>query len=197
MPFASSRLARRPSSWPVVRRHPGQPRRRETGVAVTVTDEGGVNGGATAWAFYFHQSNVKAHDSTISNNSSPGCATLQADASTLDFVNVTLSGNVATAGVGGAICIFSNGGTLTNCTVANNQANGGSSYSSFYGAAIFGGGLTLDNTIVADNTTMNTQGRMTCAATEAGTHDVQWPKDKVAAVAPIRPVFRGSPSWIR
>jgi hypothetical protein len=136
--------------------------------------------GPGAGAFYFHQSNVKVRDSTISNNSSPGCGALQADVSTLDFVNATLSGNVATAGVGGAICIFSNGGTLTNCTLANNQANGGSSYSNFYGAAIFGGGLTLDNTIVADNTTMNTQGRMTCAATEAGTHDVQWPMNKVA-----------------
>jgi hypothetical protein len=94
--------------------------------------------GPGAGAFYFHGANVKVHESTLSNNASPVCGALQADGSTLDFVNVTMSGNVATAGVGGAICIFSNGGTLTNCTLANNQANGGSSYSNFYGAAIFG-----------------------------------------------------------
>ncbi len=87
--------------------------------------------------------------------------------------------NVATDGIGGAICIFSNGGTLTNCTLAGNQAKGGSSFSNYYGAAIFGGNLTLDNTIVANNTTMNSQGRMQCAATEMGARDVQWPMNKV------------------
>jgi hypothetical protein len=139
------------------------------------TDGSGPGGGA----FYFHATNVNVSDSTLSNNSSPSCGGVQADGSTLAFVNVTLGGNAATNGVGGAICIFSNGGTLTNCTLAGNQALGGSSYSNYYGAAIFGGGLTLDNTIVSGNTTMNSMGRMTCAATEMGQNDVQWPKNKV------------------
>ncbi len=135
--------------------------------------------GPGAGAFYFHNANVNVNSSTISNNSSPGCGGLQADASTLKFTNVTLSGNVATAGVGGAICIFSNGGTLTNCTLAGNQANGGSSYSNYYAAAIFGGGLTLDNCIIADNTTMNSMGRMSCGNEEMGSRDIQWPMNKV------------------
>lgn len=135
--------------------------------------------GPGAGAFYFHNANVNVNNSTISNNSSPGCGALQADASTLEFSNVTMSGNVATAGVGGAICIYSNGGTLTNCTLAGNEANGGTSYSNFYGAAIFGGNLTLNNTILANNTTMNGEGRMQCANTEMGARDIQWPMDKV------------------
>jgi hypothetical protein len=147
--------------------------------------------GPGAGAFYFHNTNVNVDDSTISNNSSPSCGGLQADASTLTFANVTIAGNVATAGIGGAICIFSNGGTLTNCTIAGNQANGGSSYSNYYGAAIFGGGLTLENTILSDNTTMNSMGRMTCAATEMGTHDVQWPADKVVGGSPDSPCIDG------
>jgi hypothetical protein len=140
---------------------------------------GSDGSGPGAGAFYFHNTNVNVNNSTISNNSSPGCGGFQADGSTLKLSNVTMSGNVATAGVGGAICIFSNGGTLTNCTLANNQANGGSSFSNYYGAAIFGGNLTLNNTIIANNTTMNSEGRMQCAATESGAHDLQWPVNKV------------------
>jgi hypothetical protein len=135
--------------------------------------------GPGAGAFYFHNANLNIRNSTISNNSSPGCGGLQADATTLAFTNVTLSANMATAGVGGAMCIFSNGGTLTNCTLAGNQALGGSSFSNYYGAAIFGGNLSLANCIIADNTTVNSQGRMQCAQTEMGSHDLQWPMNKV------------------
>ncbi|HTB72137.1 MAG TPA: choice-of-anchor Q domain-containing protein [Polyangiaceae bacterium] len=135
--------------------------------------------GPGAGAFYVHNANVNVNNTTISNNQSPGCGGFQVDGSTLNFSNVTLSGNVAIAGVGGAICVFSNGGTLTNCTLSGNQANGGTSYSNYYGAAIFGGNLTLNDTIVANNTTMNSEGRMQCAATEMGSHDIQWPMNKV------------------
>jgi hypothetical protein len=142
--------------------------------------------GPGAGAFYAHAANLRVHESTISNNSSPGCGAVQADGSLLDFRNVTLSGNVATKGIGGAICIFSNGGTLTNCTLSGNKALGGSSFSDFYGAAIFGGNLTLENTVLANNTTQNSMGRMQCAggAPEAGSHDLQWPRNKVVGGSP-------------
>ena len=152
--------------------------------------------GPGAGAFYFHNTNLNIDDSTISNNSSPGCGGLQADSTTLAFSNVTLSGNVASDGVGGAICIFSNGGTLTNCTLAGNQANAptgedASTYGNFYGAAIFGGGLTLDNCIVANDTTDNPLARMACANTETGAHDVQWPMDKSAGGGTDTPCVTG------
>ncbi len=150
--------------------------------------------GPGAGAFYFHNANLNVNDSTISNNSSPGCGALQADTTTLAFTNVTMSGNTATAGIGGAICLFSKGGTLTNCTLAGNQALGGTaSYSNFYGAAIFGGSLTLENCILANNTTVNTEGRMQCAggAPEMGSHDVQWPVNKVAGGGADSPCVTG------
>ncbi|HEY4107226.1 MAG TPA: choice-of-anchor Q domain-containing protein, partial [Polyangiaceae bacterium] len=60
-------------------------------------------------------------------------------------------------------------------------ALGGNSYSNFYGAAIFGGGLELDNCLIANNTTDNNLGRMSCAGgTLTGKNDLQWPKNKVA-----------------
>ncbi|MGH7435845.1 MAG: choice-of-anchor Q domain-containing protein, partial [Polyangiaceae bacterium] len=149
--------------------------------------------GPGAGAFYFHNANLKINDSTISNNSSPGCGALQADATTVTFSNVTFSGNKATDGIGGAMCLFSNGGTLTNCTFAGNQALGGSSYSNYYGAAIFGGGLTLNNCVLANNTTVNTMGRMQCAggAPEMGSKDVQWPMNKVAGGGADSPCVTG------
>jgi predicted outer membrane repeat protein len=146
---------------------------------------GTTGAGPGAGAIYAHAATLKFRNSTLSNNASPGCGCVQADGSTLDFQNVTFSGNTATKGIGGAICIFSNGGTLKNCTLANNQALGGSSFSDFYGAAIFGGGLTVDNTIIANNTTENSMGRMQCAGTtaETGSNDVQWPQKKVVGGA--------------
>ncbi len=143
------------------------------------TDGDGSGGGA----FYFSNTNVVFRNSTISNNSSPGCGGVQADSSTLAWTNVTLAGNAATDGVGGGLCIFSNGGTLTNCTIANNTAAGGTSYSNYYAAAIFGGALTLTNTIIANNTTMNSEGRMSCGATDMGTNDLQWPMNHVVGGA--------------
>jgi hypothetical protein len=151
------------------------------------TDGSGPGGGA----LYVHNANLEVTASTISRNSSPGCGAVQVDATQLTFTNVTAAENVATAGIGGALCIFSNGGTITNSTFAGNQANGGSSYSNFYGAAIFGGGLTLSNTILANNTTMNSMGRMTCAATEAGQNDLQWPMTKVVGGSNDSPCLPG------
>ena len=54
----------------------------------------------------------------------------------LDFTNVTFAGNHATKGLGGAMSIFGNGGTLTNVTFADNLSDGGSGY---FAAAIAGG----------------------------------------------------------
>ena len=135
--------------------------------------------GSSAGALYAHNTDLRVTASTIANNTAPTCGAVQADATVLDFTNVTLAGNIASHGIGGGLCIFSEGGTLASCTLAGNQANGGSSFSDFYGAAIFGGNLTIQNSLIADNTTENSMGRMSCAHTEAGSHDLQWPKNKV------------------
>ncbi len=142
----------------------------------------GVGGGA----FYVSNATLNFTNSTISNNSAPSCGGIQTDSSTVAFTNVTVAGNHATGdadagvvGIGGGMCIFSNGGTLNNCTFANNTAAGGTSYSDFYAAALFGNGLAINNTIIANNTTMNSEGRMSCGNTFSGARDIQWPKNKV------------------
>ena len=75
------------------------------------------------------------------------------------------------------MCAFSGGGTFTSCTFGENQALGGDSFSDYYSAAVFGT-VVLDNTLLAGNSTMNDEGRMTCGATDTGTHDLQWPTTK-------------------
>jgi hypothetical protein len=146
--------------------------------------------GSGAGAFYVHNGAIQVSASAVTGNSSTGCGAIQVDSSTLDLVNVTLSGNKATDGVGGALCSFS-GGTLTNCTFADNSAAGGTSFSNYYAAAIFGSTVAVSNTIFYDNTTMNSEGRMTCGATETGSEDLQWPMDKTVGGSPDSPCVTG------
>ena len=138
---------------------------------------GTTGAGSGAGAFYVHNGAVTVDASTLSHNSSVECGATQTDTGTMAMTNVTLSGNVATAGVGGAVCVFSGGGAFTNCTFGENQALGGNSFSDYDSAAVFGT-VALTNTILADNRTMNDKGRMTCGATDTGTHDLQWPTTK-------------------
>ena len=92
-----------------------------------------VQGGG---AVYFHNSTLVMNACTISNNAAPGAGGIQADGTTLQLTNDTFAGNIATKGLGGAIALFGNGGTMTNCTFAGNQSSGGSGY---FAAAIAGG----------------------------------------------------------
>ncbi|MGO8996374.1 MAG: choice-of-anchor Q domain-containing protein [Polyangiaceae bacterium] len=167
----------------------------------TVTGPLGVTGqGQGGGAFYIENATLNFTNSTISNNSAPSCGGVQTDESTVAFTNVTVAGNAATAvgtpdggtgGIGGGMCVFSNGGTLNNCTFANNTATGGTSYSAFYGAALFGNGLTINNTIIDENTTDNSEGRMSCGNTFTGARDVQWPEDKVVGGSQDSPCVTG------
>src|SRR5205823_6428556 len=82
-------------------------------------------------------------------------------------------GNTATTGIGGGICIFSNGGTLRNCTLAGNQAQSGT--------AIVGGNVTVDNSIIANNGT----GGSPCAQMETGMSNLEWPHNQSACIGGI------------
>jgi hypothetical protein len=154
----------------------------------------GVGGGA----FYVSNGVLEFTNSTISNNSAPSCGGIQADNSTVNLTNMTIVANHALGdsdagitGIGGGMCIFSNGGTVNNCTFANNTAAGGTSYSEFYAAALFGNGLTISNTIIANNTTMNGEGRMSCGNTFGGARDLQWPQNHVVGGNPDSPCVTG------
>lgn len=129
------------------------------------------NGGA----LYFHNSNLIVTASTISGNTATTSGGgLFADGSSLAFTNDTFADNIAEKGLGGAIALFGNGGSLQNLTFVGNQASGGSGY---FGAAIAGNtALSINNTLFDANTTRDCYTPMACSTgASAGTHDLQWP----------------------
>jgi hypothetical protein len=127
--------------------------------------------GPGAGAFYVHNANVVVDATAFSNNSSVGCGALQIDSSTTTVANTTFSGNAATAGVGGAACMFS-AGTFNNCTFSTNSVSGGATY---FGGALFGAAPVLNNTIFANQTTTDPYSGQTCGKAGTGSNDLQWP----------------------
>jgi hypothetical protein len=125
-------------------------------------------------ALYFHNSKLVIKASTFSSNDADQAGAIQADGTTLDLTNVTFSSNTAQSSVGGALALFGDGGTLVNCTFADNKAEGGSG---FYGAATAGNtALTIRNTIFGGNTTQDCGAAMACAdGASTGAGDIQWP----------------------
>lgn len=129
------------------------------------------NGGA----MYFHNSNLVITASTISGNTASAAGGgLFADGSLLAFTNDTFAANTVERGLGGAIILFGNGGSLLNLTFTGNQAQGGSGY---FGAAIAGNTtLTINNTLFSANTTTDCGAPMACATgASTGSHNLQWP----------------------
>ena len=126
-------------------------------------------------ALYFHNSNLTVKASTLSGNSAAGSGgALFADGTTLSFANDTFADNVAEKGLGGAISLAGNGGTLQNLTFVGNQSTAGSGY--FAAAIASSDALTITNTLFSENTTRDCGSPMTCLADgSSGSHDFQWP----------------------
>jgi hypothetical protein len=140
-------------------------------------------------AMYLHNSALQILSSTISHNSAQGPGGIQADGTTIDLENDTFFGNSATAGLGGALALFSGGGSVRFCTFASNQADGGDPY---FGAAITAfASLRIDGSIFQDNTARNQGAPMQCRLDgSSGSGNLQWPRDHVvggAADAPCAP----------
>jgi hypothetical protein len=136
------------------------------------------NTGDSAGALYFHNSTLTITASTFTGNTGKtGTGTIQADSTTFDFTNVTFYGNHATAGVGATLSLFGGGGTLLNCTFADDVCDA----ANMFGAAIFGSpNLTIQNTIFDGNTAQNPGAPMQCqVGTITGSGDLQWPVDHV------------------
>jgi len=136
------------------------------------------NTGDSAGAAYFHNSTLTITASTFTNNvGKTGTGTIQADGTTFDFTNVTFYGNQATAGVAATLALFGGGGTLLNCTFAQNKCDAANQFA----AAIFGSpDLTIQNTIFDDDTAQNAGAPMQCqVGTITGSGDMQWPVDHV------------------
>ncbi|MBM4364171.1 MAG: hypothetical protein FJ104_15940, partial [Deltaproteobacteria bacterium] len=123
-------------------------------------------------------------NSTISNNvSARGAGALFFYNSPVTLVNVTIAGNRAESSLAGAIAANGVPGTVQNCTIADNHADHASS---FAGAIIGGGGLTLQNTLIANNTAGNEWNPVSCTDTAAsGKDNLQHPAEQASGQADL------------
>jgi hypothetical protein len=141
-------------------------------------------------ALYFHNSTLRILASALVGNVARGPGGIQADGTTLDLENVTFHGNAATAGLGGALALFSGGGAVRFCTFAANRADGGDPY---FGAAITSfAPLQVDGSLFLDNTARNPGEGMQCRlAPGAGSGNVQWPRNHAVGGLPDAPCAPG------
>jgi len=103
--------------------------------------------------------------------------------SSLMATNTTFHRNAADLALGGAL-VFNGTGTLLNCTFSENEAIGGydaALNAAYFGAAISGGGMTVQNTLFVDNRDTHPYTPMTCnTGIMAGSGNLQWPQFRTA-----------------
>lgn len=135
------------------------------------------NASSQAGGLYLQGLQLTIVDSTISGNvaSSTGGAFIWENpgTQTLSMTNVTVAGNHARTGLGAGLSINNNiTGTLHHVTIARNSNEGATSFAS----AINGGaGLTLTNSLVADNEKVFIYENTSCNVTHSGAGNIQWP----------------------
>lgn len=148
---------------------------KQTTVIDRCTFDGNTSPMGGGGAAYFHNSTLQIRASAFVNNSAKGPGAIQSDGTTVDFENVTFARNAATAGLGGALALFSGDGAIKFCTFANNTAEGGDPY---FGAAITAfATLQIDGTLFANNTAANPGAPMQCRLnSSSGAGNLQWPR---------------------
>lgn len=141
---------------------------------VTPTDKGNAGG------LYLQGLNIAITASTISRNQAFYNGGIWLNESQVQMTNVTVAENTATGSNGGGIWLGNEPtGQLLNCTIANNHSTGANQIA----GGIFGGGLELVNTVVANNTAMYTP---TCNVARAGgSGNLQWPAGSPCTEAPL------------
>ncbi len=141
---------------------------------VLPTDSGNAGG------LYLEGLALDVTASTVSRNKAFYNGGMWINTDTVMMTNVTIAENTAFGSNGGGLWLgHSPTGTLLNCTIANNHATA----SGQVAGGIFGDGLTLVNTIVANNTAMYTP---TCDAKRTdGSGNLQWPDGSLCTAAPL------------
>ncbi|HSN29512.1 MAG TPA: choice-of-anchor Q domain-containing protein [Kofleriaceae bacterium] len=141
---------------------------------VTPADSGNAGG------LYLEGLALDVTASTVSRNKAFYNGGMWINTDTVMMTNVTIAENTAFGSNGGGLWLgHSPTGTLLNCTIANNHATA----SGQVAGGIFGDGLTLVNTIVANNTAMYTP---TCDAKRTdGSGNLQWPDGSLCTTAPL------------
>ncbi len=119
-------------------------------------------------------------NSTISRNEAFYAGGIWIHTSIVEMTNVTIAENTAFGSNGGGMWLSNEPtGTLRNCTIANNH----STATDQIAGAIFGGGLTLRNTVVSGNTAMWTPG---CNETHGvGATNLEWPDGALCTSDPL------------
>jgi len=142
--------------------------------SVTSTTDGNAGG------LYLEGLALEISASTISRNQGFYNGGIWINTCTVAMTNVTIAENIASGSNGGGVWLgHTPTGTMTNCTIANNHSTADGQIA----GAIFGDGLTLVNTIVANNTAMYTPG---CDATRTdGGGDLQWPAGALCTTSPL------------
>ena len=140
---------------------------------VTPTDSGNAGG------LYLEGLALSVTASTISRNQAFYNGGIWINTCTVQMTNVTIAENTAFGSNGGGVWLgHTPTGTMTNCTIANNHSTAAGQVA----GGIFGDGLTLVNTIVANNTAMYTP---TCdVARPDGTGNLQWPMGSLCTASP-------------
>ena len=141
---------------------------------VTPAGEGNAGG------LYLQGLAIAITNSTISRNQAFYNGGIWLNESSVQMTNVTVAENTATGSNGGGIWLGNNPtGQLLNCTIANNHSIAANQIS----GGIFGEGLELVNTIVANNTAMYTP---TCNVERAGgSGNLQWPEGSLCTESPL------------
>jgi hypothetical protein len=136
------------------------------------------NGDSQAGGLYLQGLQITLTSSTISGNTANSTAGMfvweNPGLTTLDMTNVTVAENHARTSLGAGMSVNQNvQGTLLHVTIARNSQEGATSFAS----AIAGGqGLTIKNSLIADNTKVFMWENTSCNATHpSGGGNIQWP----------------------
>jgi hypothetical protein len=141
---------------------------------VTASGEGNAGG------LYLQGLALTITSSTISRNRAHYNGGIWINECSVDITNVTIAENEATGSNGGGVWLGNNPtGTMKNVTIANNRSTAMSQVA----GGIFGQGLTLVNTLIANNTAMYTP---TCDDERAdGSGNLQWPSGSLCTSSPV------------
>jgi hypothetical protein len=137
-------------------------------------------GSGNAGGLYLEGLALAVTASTISRNQGFYNGGIWINTCTVQMTNVTIAENIATGSNGGGMWLgHTPTGTMLNCTIANNHSTADGQIA----GAIFGDGLTLANTIVANNTAMYTP---SCdVARSGGGGNLQWPSGAPCTTSPL------------
>lgn len=102
---------------------------------------------------------------------------------TLNMTNVTVAENHARTSLGAGMSVNSGiTGTLSHVTIARNSQEGATSFAS---ALAGGNGLTIRNSLIADNSKVFIWENTSCNATHSGNGNVQWPETNAGGQAEL------------